>query len=198
MHGLLGESSQRLRVQVTRAARRCPELSKLKGAYVHAPWDAPATARAAAGVVLGRTYPRPVVRDLEAALKRSLRAVNDVREGAGAEFVLPDGNEARALRDVGVHSAVFPALRLAWKGALASCDACPTFSRRRTQMLVLPDGRKARLITRVDFRVGAQDPLTRQTAAAEWDPRRRTIGEDAMARALREEIALSERDEGGL
>lgn len=66
------------------------------------------------------------------------------------------------------------------------------------QLLVLPDGRKARLITRVDYRVGAQEPVTRQTAAAEWDPRRRTLGEDAMARAMREEVALSGRGGGGV
>lgn len=124
---------------------------------MHAPWDAPATARAAAGVILGRTYPRPIVADLDAALKRSLHAVNAVREGPGKACLLPDGNEA----------------------------------------LELPCGRRARLITRVDFRVGAQDPVTRQTAAAEWDPRRRTLGEDAMARALREEVALSSRNGGG-
>lgn len=74
-------------------------------AYIHAPWDAPATARSAAGVVLGRTYPRPIVVDLDAALKRSLAAVNDVRKGPGAPFILPDGNEARKERgEEGSHS----------------------------------------------------------------------------------------------
>jgi deoxyribodipyrimidine photo-lyase len=46
--------------------RWVPALSRLPTRYVHCPWAAPAAALHAAGVVLGRDYPRPVVDHAEA------------------------------------------------------------------------------------------------------------------------------------
>ena len=50
-----------------------PELAKLPAKWIHAPWDAPGAALAEAGVVLGETYPKPVI-DHDFARKRALAA----------------------------------------------------------------------------------------------------------------------------
>ncbi len=50
-----------------------PELARLPDKYVHAPWTAPAMVLANAGVVLGGTYPQPIV-DLAEARQRALDA----------------------------------------------------------------------------------------------------------------------------
>lgn len=50
-----------------------PELARLPDRYLHCPWEAPADVLDAAGVVLGETYPRPVV-DLAASRQRALAA----------------------------------------------------------------------------------------------------------------------------
>ncbi|MBX3223885.1 MAG: deoxyribodipyrimidine photo-lyase [Labilithrix sp.] len=41
--------------------RWVPELASLGDRFIHAPWEAPAAELARAGVVLGETYPRPIV-----------------------------------------------------------------------------------------------------------------------------------------
>lgn len=41
--------------------RYCPELAELPDKYIHFPADAPSEILAAAGVVLGKTYPQPIV-----------------------------------------------------------------------------------------------------------------------------------------
>jgi deoxyribodipyrimidine photo-lyase len=46
--------------------RWLPELARLDVKYIHAPWTAPKEALAAAGIVLGKTYPRPIVDHKEA------------------------------------------------------------------------------------------------------------------------------------
>ncbi len=51
--------------------RFVPELAKLPDAHLHAPWEAPPDALRRAAVVLGKTYPRPIV-DLVAGRNRAL------------------------------------------------------------------------------------------------------------------------------
>jgi deoxyribodipyrimidine photo-lyase len=41
--------------------RWVPELAALDARWIHRPWEAPAAELARAGVVLGKTYPRPIV-----------------------------------------------------------------------------------------------------------------------------------------
>ena len=53
--------------------RWVPELAGLTGAAVHEPWEAGPLELAAAGVVLGDTYPAPIV-DLTESRARALAA----------------------------------------------------------------------------------------------------------------------------
>jgi deoxyribodipyrimidine photo-lyase len=50
-----------------------PELAELPATDIHAPWEAPAMVLAQSGVVLGETYPQPIV-DHAAARARALNA----------------------------------------------------------------------------------------------------------------------------
>jgi deoxyribodipyrimidine photo-lyase len=58
--------------------RFVPELARLDNRYIHAPWEAPATVLAAAGIELGRSYPLPIV-DLAAGRTRALEAYGGIR-----------------------------------------------------------------------------------------------------------------------
>jgi deoxyribodipyrimidine photo-lyase len=58
--------------------RWIPELSRLPDAYLHQPWTAPTSLLAAAGVELGRTYPRPIV-DLKGSREAALAAFAEIR-----------------------------------------------------------------------------------------------------------------------
>jgi deoxyribodipyrimidine photo-lyase len=53
--------------------RWLPELARLPARHRHAPWEAPQSVLAAAGIALGRDYPRPIV-DLAAARVEALTA----------------------------------------------------------------------------------------------------------------------------
>ncbi|MBT8092391.1 MAG: FAD-binding domain-containing protein, partial [Gammaproteobacteria bacterium] len=53
--------------------RYVSELAKLPNKFIHRPWEAPADTLEAAGVVLGETYPSPVV-DLKSSRERALAA----------------------------------------------------------------------------------------------------------------------------
>ena len=59
--------------------RFVPELGKLPDAVLHAPWEADADTLARAGVLLGRTYPRPLV-DLATGRDRALAAYANVKK----------------------------------------------------------------------------------------------------------------------
>jgi deoxyribodipyrimidine photo-lyase len=58
--------------------RFVPELERLEARYIHAPWEAPASALAQAGVALGVTYPKPII-DLAAGRVRALDAYAAIR-----------------------------------------------------------------------------------------------------------------------
>jgi len=58
--------------------RFVPELAELDARHVHAPWEASPQALAAAGVVLGETYPAPIV-DLADGRTRALEAYARIR-----------------------------------------------------------------------------------------------------------------------
>jgi deoxyribodipyrimidine photo-lyase len=60
--------------------RWVPELARVDAAHIHAPWDAPPLALRQAGVVLGETYPHPIV-DLAEGRDRALAAFKQVSAG---------------------------------------------------------------------------------------------------------------------
>jgi len=61
-----------------------PELARLDAQYIHAPWQAPRAALAAAGVTIGTTYPAPIV-DHAAARTRALAALTQVSPRAATQ-----------------------------------------------------------------------------------------------------------------
>ena len=63
-----------------------PELAALPPEYIHKPWEAPREALEKAGVVLGKTYPQPMV-DHAIARQRALEAFAQLKELRQAEAV---------------------------------------------------------------------------------------------------------------
>jgi deoxyribodipyrimidine photo-lyase len=61
--------------------RFVPELVRLDKRHIHAPWEAPSEALIKAGVILGQSYPTPIV-DLAAGRSRALDAYAQVRGDA--------------------------------------------------------------------------------------------------------------------
>jgi len=64
--------------------RWVPEISNVADKYLHAPFEAPAEVLKRAGVVLGMTYPNPIV-DHAGARQRALDAYKQTRQEQGAE-----------------------------------------------------------------------------------------------------------------
>ncbi|MCJ8055065.1 DNA photolyase family protein [Shinella curvata] len=64
----------------TYVRRFVPELEKLDAAFIHKPFDAPESVLKKAGVVLGKTYPRPLV-DHAKARERALGAYKTLKDG---------------------------------------------------------------------------------------------------------------------
>ena len=62
----------------TYVRRFVPELARLPDRFIHRPWEAPGETLAAAGVMLGETYPRPLV-DLKTSRKRALAAFGAIK-----------------------------------------------------------------------------------------------------------------------
>jgi deoxyribodipyrimidine photo-lyase len=58
--------------------RWAPELARLPPPEIHAPWQASSAGLARAGVVLGKTYPQPII-DHAFARARALAAFADMR-----------------------------------------------------------------------------------------------------------------------
>jgi deoxyribodipyrimidine photo-lyase len=63
----------------TYVRRFVPELEKLDATFIHKPFDAPESALKKAGVVLGQTYPRPLVDHAEAR-ERALGAYKALKD----------------------------------------------------------------------------------------------------------------------
>ena len=59
--------------------RYCPELAALPAKYIHQPWNAPSDILSQAGLVLGETYPAPIV-DLKVSRQRALDTLAACKE----------------------------------------------------------------------------------------------------------------------
>ncbi|MCV2883359.1 DNA photolyase family protein [Aestuariibacter sp. AA17] len=59
-------------------SRYCPELKHMPKKYIHKPWEAPKEVRQKAQVVIGNTYPAPIV-DLKASRQRALDAYDKIK-----------------------------------------------------------------------------------------------------------------------
>ena len=57
-----------------------PELAKLPAKWIHKPWEAPADVLEAAGIVLDKSYPRPLV-GLTEGRDRALKAFERLKAG---------------------------------------------------------------------------------------------------------------------
>jgi deoxyribodipyrimidine photo-lyase len=63
--------------------RWVPELAKVPSEFIHQPWEAPPMVLASSGVLLGETYPQPIV-DHPTARDRALAALQKISSGKSA------------------------------------------------------------------------------------------------------------------
>jgi deoxyribodipyrimidine photo-lyase len=63
--------------------RWIPEIARLPNRWIHKPWQAPPEALKTAGIVLGKTYPNPVV-DHAIARREALAAFQDLKGEGGS------------------------------------------------------------------------------------------------------------------
>ncbi|MBR9865595.1 MAG: deoxyribodipyrimidine photo-lyase [Oceanospirillales bacterium] len=56
-----------------------PELARLPSRYIHTPWEAPESVLSEAGVILGQTYPHPIL-DLKETRREALDAFGQLKE----------------------------------------------------------------------------------------------------------------------
>ena len=128
----------------TYVRRWLPALARLDNNFIHAPWDAPPSLLAAAGVRLGSHYPRRVVVNLDQERRLSHRAVMAVRASAeGRRHTNPSGHEW-----------------LLVDGKRVTCITRCDYREGRADGQPMSDAE-------IDAEV-----QTRQTAAEMWDPRR--------------------------
>jgi len=66
--------------------RYVPELAHVPDRYVHTPWEMPLAVQHAAGCVIGRDYPEPIV-EHALARQRTLAAYRQAQERAGDEIL---------------------------------------------------------------------------------------------------------------
>eukprot|EP00729_Bicosta_minor_P016163 gene16163-16923_t len=124
----------------------CPELAKLPVEYIHCPWEAPRTTLAGAGV--------------------SLRKVR--WSSSGRHPVLPVGGSypQRCMTDL-------KAARIASLKAVLDVRRGPgrahVCKHSGHEQLLLPNGRMVKLITRKDYKLEPDTPLTEQRAEDKWD-----------------------------
>jgi deoxyribodipyrimidine photo-lyase len=81
--------------------RWLPELARVPAAHIHRPWTMDAAEQAAAGVVIGRDYPLPVVDPVEAA-RIARERIWAVRSGEGFERAADAIQERHGSRKAGL------------------------------------------------------------------------------------------------
>ena len=77
------EQGRRFDPQGDYVRRWCPELARLPTPYIHAPFEAPPLVLLEAGVVLGQTYPKPII-DHKAARLAALAGYEAVKNAKPA------------------------------------------------------------------------------------------------------------------